>query len=232
MLPFLASAQQYSGMSGLIHTPSADMDNEGDVRIGGHLMNKEFKTKVLPPYTENYSFDAYLSITPFKWVEVGFAMTFMKEYYSANGTEPAKKIPMKDRHCSIKLRPLGEGKYYPAIAIGMQDCGTNGNKDVQGYFSNYYIAMTKHINIKKQKLGLTLAYRHYIKDYNHKWNGVVGGITYVPSFARNWRGIVEWTGCDVNFGIDCLLWKHLMLQASLQNGQYPSGGICYKLNLF
>lgn len=30
-----AVAQQYTGMSGLIHVPSADMGEEGEARVGG-----------------------------------------------------------------------------------------------------------------------------------------------------------------------------------------------------
>ena len=71
-----------------------------------------------------------------------------------------------------------------------------------------------------------------MKNYNSKWNGVVGGITYNPSLARSLRVIAEYTGNEVNIGADCLLWKHLLLQATLQNGKYFSGGVCFQTNLF
>lgn len=64
------------------------------------------------------------------------------------------------------------------------------------------------------------------------WNGVVGGITYRPSFARNLRAIAEYTGNEINVGADYLLWKHLFLQATLQDGKYFSGGVCFCVNLF
>ena len=35
-------AQQYTGMSGLIHVPSADIDKAGEIRIGAHFLNKNF----------------------------------------------------------------------------------------------------------------------------------------------------------------------------------------------
>ena len=37
---FPVSAQQYTGMSGLIHVPSADMDDAGAARVGIHFLNK------------------------------------------------------------------------------------------------------------------------------------------------------------------------------------------------
>ena len=35
--------------------------------------------------------------------------------------------------------------------------------------------------------------------------------------------IAEYTGDDVNVGFDWKLWKHLLIQSSLQNGKYFSG---------
>lgn len=36
------SAQLYTGLSGLINIPSAEMNEEGTARIGGYFMNKHF----------------------------------------------------------------------------------------------------------------------------------------------------------------------------------------------
>lgn len=57
------------------------------------------------------------------------------------------------------------------------------------------------------------------------------GITYRPSFARNLRVIAEYTENEINVGADCLLWRHLLLQISLQDGKYFSGGVCFCINL-
>lgn len=37
----LLHAQQYTGMSGLIHVPSGEMDEAGEARVGAHFLNKE-----------------------------------------------------------------------------------------------------------------------------------------------------------------------------------------------
>ena len=92
----------------------------------------------------------------------------------------------------------------------------NDHSNDAKYFMNFYLAATKHIDLKGHELGVHLAYRYYPSEYNKKWQGVVGGITYRPSFAKNLRGIVEYTGNDVNIGVDYYLWKLLFLQASLQ----------------
>lgn len=248
-LTMTAKAQQYTGMTGLIHTPSAEMNKEGTARVGTHFLNKEFTPDAFDFKGKYHTADYYLSITPFSWVEVAYTCTLQKNYRrdgNANIIGNETRYYYQDRYFSIKLRPLKEDKWWPAIAVGTNDpIGTDsdqgtereGEKPTNGdgksqYFANYYIAATKHIEIRQHELGIHVAYRHWKRDYNSKWNGVVGGITYRPSFYKPLRIIAEYTGNEVNVGADCLLWKHLLLQASLQDGKYFSGGVCFQMNLF
>jgi len=236
-----ASAQQYTGMSGLIHVPSAEMDREGDARVGVHFLNREFSPSNFSYHTSTH----YLSITPFKWVEIGYTCTIMKGIKVSGGNITDGGYSHKDRYFSLKIQPIREGRWWPALAIGSNDPYGTKNENVMAekgeaskgdgtstYFSNYYVAATKHFNIRNHVIGVHAAYRKWKRDYNDKWNGMVGGITYNPSFARNLRIITEYTGDDVNIGADCLLWKHLLLQVVLQDGKYFSGGLCFQTNLF
>lgn len=242
-----ASAQLYTGMSGLIHVPSAEMHKEGNARIGMYFLNKEFTPdgKGFAYKGEKYNTtDYYLSITPFWWMEASYTFTLQKTL--AEGRE-RPKFNQKDRYFSLKLSPIQEkkGKWWPSVAVGANDFYGTGDKDkltdeqiARGddgnsqYFCNYYVAMSKHLDVKRHELGVHLAYRHFKRNYNNIWNGVVGGITYRPSFAQNLRAIAEYTGNEINVGADCLLWKHLFLQVVLQDGKYFSGGVCFCVNLF
>ena len=235
LLPSIGSAQQYTGISGLIHVPSADMHHEGDACIGMHNINKQMLPDVGFLYRgEKYNtYDYYLSITPYNWIELSYICT--KRMDMVNG-EPVYK--RKDRNISMKIRPLKEGKYWPAVAIGCNDVGssvasiiTSNNENVQLYFQNYYLATTKHFDLGGNELGVTLAYRYYTRDYNAKWNGIVGGVTFRPSFFPQARAIAEWTGNEFQVGMDALLFQHLLLQASLKDFKYPSVGICFQMNL-
>ena len=230
-------AQQYTGLSGLIHIPTAEMNKTGDACIGAHFLNKYFTPDGGFVY-ENEKYNTlcyYLSITPFSWIELGYTCTLIRKFNAPNTKYHGAKT--KDRYFSVKLNPLKERKWIPAIVIGCNDVSDsfslfNTNDDaVESYFGNYYIAASKHFNIWKGELGTHLAYRYYIRAFNRKWNGVVGGITYRPSFAKNLRAMVEYAGEDINIGVDCLLWKHLFLQASLQDGKHFTGGACFKINL-
>lgn len=233
-----ALAQQYTGMTGLIHTPDAEMDTTGTARIGAHFLNRHFT----PPGTfifdgKKYdTFDAYLSITPFSWVEIGVTFTMFRKLYNLEGQETHNK---KDRYFSVKFLPLREkkGKWWPAVAVGGNDIissdisFSNDPRTGNKYFRNYYVAATKHFDIGRHEVAATLAYRYFTNRYKG-WSGVVGGVTWRPAFARNFRAIAEYAGHDVNIGVDAIFWKHLLVQVSLQNFKYPSGGICYVVNLF
>jgi hypothetical protein len=230
------AAQQYTSMSGLIHVPSADMDPEGSARIGGHFLNREFvPERFFAVFNQGKynTFSHYLSITPFPWLEIGYtsiAFKHRQRYPGETGYTGSVGYYDKDRHISLKLRPVQEAKWWPSIAIGADDpYSTSGAQST--YYSNFYMAATKHFDLKGNSLGIHLAYRKWKQDYNRKWNGTVGGITFRPFFAGNLRVIAEYTGNDVNVGFDWMLFKHILLQSSLQNGTYFTGGLCFYINL-
>lgn len=248
-------AQQYTGMSGLIHVPSADMDKEGDARLGVHFLNREFTPDVLKYGGKKYhTMTHYLSITPFKWLEIGYTCTLLRDAKTRDWVEDNNSVGLyrKDRYFSAKIQFFAEkeGKWWPSFAVGTNDTYEIWNrKDPQllteedtvagkkqtignNFFSNYYFAISKHFTIKEHSLGIHLAYREWQRAKNSKWNGLVGGITYRPSFAKKLRAIAEYTGNEINIGTDCLLWKHLLLQAALQDGKYFSGGVCFQMKLF
>lgn len=242
-----AVAQQYTGMSGLIHVPSADMGEEGEARAGVHFLNREFTPNVQTYKGDKYhTMSYYLSITPFRWMEIAYTCTLLKSTKIVDGVEDKEHpgLHRKDRYFSLKLQPVREkpGKWWPSVAIGVNDLDFRVNwlktqheadvsRVVNSYFSNYYVALSKHFRLKGNVLGVHMAYRHWRWSLNSKWNGPVGGITFSPSFQKNFRLIAEYTGDDVNVGFDWKLWKHLLVQSSLQNGKYFSGGVCFCINL-
>ncbi len=233
LLPLASRAQQYTGLSGLIHVPSAEMNHEGDASLGIHFLNKAMTpdTGFLLLGQKYDTYDYYLSLTPFPWIEFSYVCVKRKSAES----EQLWDYHRKDRSASLKIRPIKEGRYHPAIAIGTNDFGTGIFKkdrtDVQLYFFNYYIAATKHLSFGGNELGVTLAYRHFYRGYNAKWNGLVGGVTFRPAFFPQARAVVEYTGNEFQVGLDALLWRHLRLQASLKDFKYLNFGFSFQINL-
>lgn len=226
------AAQQYTGLSGLLHVPSADMDDEGIARLGAHALNKHFTPAGFKHGGKKYNTsDYYISVTAFPWLELSYAFTLLKmeeRYY--DGTTGKVGYKSKDRNLSFKLRLLKEKDWWPSVAIG-------GN-DIHGtaYLTNYWVAASKHYDLGGHLLGAHAAWRDWHKSRaskgNAKWNGLAGGITYSPPVDHHrLRGIVEYTGHEINIGADYLLLGHVLLQATLQQGRYFSGGLCFQMAL-
>lgn len=237
-----ARSQNFDGMSGLIATPSADMRAPGEFSISSNFLNHNFMPH--PSSGENawtYEGKPYntgnvaLTITMFRWLEVGYTITLFK------ALDPGHEKPAynrKDRHFSVKINPLREGRYWPAIAIGGNDVLKNVKQltgkrtDMIGYFCNYYIVATKHFKPYGQDFSVNLAYRLTRGRYTENWKGIVGGITWRPRWVPDMRVVAEYNNKNINTGVDYLLWKHLFAQAWLTDGRYFSGGLAFRANLF
>ena len=234
LLPQGGKAQQYTGTSGLIHIPSGEMHHEGDAFIGIHFLNKHMMPDVgfLYQGKKYNTFDYYVALAPFSWLELSFVCTERAREMDEQGNITKWS---KDRYASIKIQPLKEGKYYPAVAVGCNDIWTAAyykfDPNIQLYYMNWYIAATKHFNFSDNELGVTLSYRHFLRAYNEKWNGIVGGITFRPAFFPQARLIAEYTGNEFLMGMDMLLWQHLRLQASVKDFKYVNAGLCLQFNL-
>ena len=227
-------AQQYNGMSGLIHIPSAEMGSSGDAHLGVHYVNKELMPDkfVCPDDNGNLkkynSYSYFLNVTPFNWLEVAYTCVLFK-YNQPN----RKGYKAKDRHFCIKVNPLKETKYTPSLAIGADDfLSSNLDPDkIQGYFANYWVSACKHLAIGGHKVAVHIGYRYYQKEWNKKYQGLNGALTYSPAFARNTKAIVEYDGYHVNIGFNALLYRHLLMQASFTDLSNFSVGIAYEINL-
>lgn len=227
------SAQQYLGTPGLIHVPTGEMDTVGVARIGAHYVDQHMIPDGMKLDGEKFnSLTNYLSITPFKWIELGYGYTLWKLHRNQDKTQKTG-FYSKDRYFTVRLCPLREGRYWPSVVVGGNDVwGTGDNgKSRSNYYRNYYVAATKHFDLGGNIIGVHAAYRRWKRDYNEKWNGPVGGLTFQPAFYQKLRLIGEYDGHSINAGIDCLLLRYLLLQASLQQGRYFSGGLCFRIGL-
>ena len=160
----VAKAQMYLGMTGLIHVPSAEMNEAGDARIGVHYIpNEMLSSRLWEYYGKGKLFDSYsyyFSITPFRWMEATYECT-------------AVKTQLGNGSYNVKDRLLYEGKYWPLVVMGAQDVfgSTVYNSDItkgQAFFGNWYVAATKHFMVGGNEIAGTLAYRYYLKEWNKK----------------------------------------------------------------
>lgn len=226
-------AQLYTGMNGLIHVPSAEMDTIETLRFGVHALPKDMMPNHMIFEGEKYnSSNWYISATPLKWVEVGYSFTLMKFRKNLNKNSDEIGFYSKDRYFSLRFRPLCESRYLPSLVVGGNDVlGQRDGDSKSFYFRNFYVAASKHFQCSLGEIGTHLAYRKFTKSYNSRWNGAVGGITFRPSIYSPLRIISEFDGNGVNIGTDCVLFRYVQLQASLIKGRYPSVGGALRIEL-
>lgn len=229
----IAWGQQAMGIEGMIHVPTADMDTVGMARVGFQFVPKEMIPDAMTCDKKKFnSMTNYLSVTPFHWIELGYGYTLWKLHKNRN---PKRETGFytKDRYFSVKLQLLKEKSWWPSVAIGGNDVWGSRDDGESGssYYRNYFVAVSKHVDLSGHLIGGHLTYRNWYRDYNHKWNGVVGGITYQPAFYRPLRAIVEWDGNAVNVGADCRVYKYFLIQCGLQDCQHFTAGLCLCVNL-
>lgn len=224
-------AQQYDGMTGLVHTPTAEMSPELNLRLGGHFLQRgmtpwRFQRNGKPYETYSY----YIGFTPLSWIEVAYTEVLFK---TQKPNSERVGYFQKDRHFSFKVRPFKEGKYWPAVAIGTMDplhqewSGERGSQN----FACYYVAFTKHIDAHIGEFGLHGTLRKYKgSTKNSQWDGPVGGLTFRPACYKDIRLIAEYNGDQFILGTDVKLFRLLKAQASYMDG-YISAGLCLNLQL-
>lgn len=200
-------------------------------------MNKE----LTPPTWYYHTYNYFLNVTIFPWMEVAYTCTLFKAEALGLGPYGYTGFTNQDRYFSLRLRALKEGqfwKYMPAVVVGTSDPytesgGENGqisSTEGNGYFCRFYIAATKHIPVGKEEIGVHLSYL-YNNRKEYKLNGVAAGITYNPSFHPQLRLIAEYDSKDFALGATYLLFNRLHIQMEMQKMKYFTGGLTYKIHL-
>lgn len=140
--------------------PSADMQRDKTFLCGFSYLQVAATPKHWNYDTWNY----YINITLFPWLEVGYTCTLHKIGLPQYGY--SYKFRNQDRQFSARLRVWKEGwwkEWTPQIVVGANDPSTNDvlgdpNKDDYGFtgtssvgnghWNRYYIVATKHFGVK------------------------------------------------------------------------------------
>ena len=153
--------QQATGINGLIHVPTADMDTVGLARVGAQFIPMEMVPDNFKLDGDKYNTASnYLSITPFKWIEIGYGYTLMKVHKNKN---PKRQTGFytKDRYFSAKLQLLHEKEWWPSLAVGGNDVwgSREEGESFSNFYRNFFATASKHIDYCGHLIGAHVAYR-------------------------------------------------------------------------
>lgn len=228
------SAQLTYGTTGLLHAPSAEMQRDKTVMVGANFLNQE----LTPPHWYYNTWNYYLNITFFPWLEVAYTCTLVTA--ESLGLKPYgySGFTNQDRYFSVRLRALKEGQFWkhtPAVVFGCSDPFTSSGSVLNtvagnGYFSRFFVAATKHIRLGKEEVGVHLSYL-YNRRKDYHLNGIAAGLTYSPTFAPDLNVVAEWDSKDFALGLTYLLFDRLHFQVEMQQMKYFTGGLAYKIHL-
>ena len=163
----MAHAQFTYGTTGLLNMPTADMQRDKTFMVGGGFLEKH----ATPARWTYDTFNYYLNVTIFPWLEVAYICTLHKavENDPAYGTgfwvpSTYGRFVNQDRNFAVRLRLWKEGwwkLWTPQIVLGANDAlnnsWTEGSKiemssaRMNGFYSRYYLALTKHLPLKKYR---------------------------------------------------------------------------------
>lgn len=230
-------------MTGLLHMPNAEMQQDGTFMLGGNFLNKHN----LP--SNNWwgynTYNYFINFTLLDRIEVAYICTLVQG--KKNGYHWPEftygKFVNQDRHFSAKLQVVKESEwwqYMPSIVLGVNDPTTGGTHDYtesavsgngNGFFNRWYIATSKHFNFFYGKVGVHMAYL-YNRRTDYPLNGPAFGINFRPNIHKNLNIIAEYDAKTINVGATYSLWAdHFNFLFELQEGKYISAGLVYKVNL-
>lgn len=241
-----ASAQFTYGTTGLLNMPTAEMQKDKTFMFGGGFLEKHATPARWFYNTYNY----YLNITFFPWLEVAYTCTlhkalendpFLSDGYWVPSTYG--KFVNQDRSFHVRIRVWKEGwwkPWTPQIVIGGNDIGSDTwkggaisydyERKGNGFLNRYYIAMTKHFYWYGD-WGVHSAYVYNNRKY-FKLNGPCLGVNYHPYFHTHLNLMAEFDSKSVNIGMSYSIWKdHINIIGELNRCKYPSVGVFFKVHL-
>lgn len=118
-LPPSRPSQNLYGMTGLIDTPSAEMQPDAQISLTGAYFGGFYRNTV--------------SFQIFPFLEGAFRYSVLEDFFPEGTT----RTSLYDRSFDLKLRLVEEGRLWPSVAVGFQDLlGT-------GVYGGEYVVATK-----------------------------------------------------------------------------------------
>lgn len=195
-LSFSAKAQYTYGTTGLLNMPTADMQRDKTFLFGGGFLEKHTSAARWFYNTWNY----YINITIFPWMEVSYNMELHKAVEKDLGTHTTGawvpntygKFVNQDRQFSVRFRIWKEGwwkPWTPQVVIGSDDISSHSWGDTENRFAiedmtgnsfnnRYYLGVTKHFEFANiGSLGSHLSYL-YNRRSDYPLNGIAVGVNF------------------------------------------------------
>lgn len=245
---FASRGQFWEGNKGLLHSPTADLFEDGTIAITNSVLNKHS----ISSWYWGYNTLSYgISISLWSRLEIGYVCVLID-----GSKNPIMKdntyygiMHNQDRHFNAKVLLIKEGdfglKWMPAIALGVSDpisgatSADYSSPDVSGegngFFNRHYAVATKHFSTSIGTLGTHLGYQ-YNKRTDFPMNGPCAAIDWEPVWLNkpnfSLKAIAEYDSRSFNIGFIATIWQdRFEAMFELMALKWVNFGIRYKLHL-
>lgn len=208
-----SAAQSLTGTSALIRTPTATFARDGVAHISSGFIHRDFS----PVERGNHNvITTSAALTFLPGVELGFRFNRKLGVVDALG----------DRMLIARLRLSREGRYRPALAVGLHDF-VRSSKSVTTKFHAFYLVGSKSVNLPEAWPLLAIEFHAgYATDVldaqSYELVGLFGGVSVAPaSFTET---LIEFDGDYVNLGQRVRVLKYLELLIAVQDFRQVVGG--------
>lgn len=242
----ISRGQFWDSSTGLLQSPSAEMNKSGTFMITNNFMNKHSLDSQWGYHTFGYGFN----ITFLKRIEIGYVCTIFDGKRHPNPSERDLMMFNQDRHFVAKVLLLQEEEFglnwMPAVAIGISDpvTGSGGGEYIgsditgsvgNGFFNRYYVVATKHFYTRIGRIGAHLGYQ-YNRRKEMPMNGPCAAIDWMPIWLSNSfvtaKVVAEYDSRTFNVGVIASIWEdHLDVMLELMSLRWVNAGIRFKFVL-
>lgn len=213
----LIRAQPTAGITGMLNTPTARMQPDGTLIIGGAWLPAAIMPDKLKFNTGNY----YVNLTFLPFLEVSYRCTLLKM--------PDGGYHNQDRSIALKGRLLRERRLLPSVVAGGNDIYSSARKGNR-YFRTYYTVAGKHFICGKTHIHTSLGYGFETSE-SDQLTGVFGGISLSPGIAPSLECMAEFDSKAFNAGASLTLFNHLKIVAFAYDLRHLAGSLMYKICL-
>ncbi len=231
--------------SGLLQTPSADMNQDGTFMITNNFLNKHSISERGWGY---HTFGYGVNMNLWSRLEIGYVLTIFDGKRKPNPSARDLIMFNQDRHFTAKVLFLREGDFgwnwMPALAVGVSDPTTGSSGDYidqavagdgNGFFNRNYIVATKHFATRIGTVGAHLGYQ-FNQRTDFPMNGPCAAIDWVPKWldtrAVSVKAIAEYNAYSFNIGFIASFWDdRIEAMFDLMSCKWINFGVRYKLRL-
>lgn len=219
-----SQSQALTGTTGYFNIPSGEIHEDKTMFFGTNRLHRNYKEWGSPDH-HAMNFFVTASYFPFAEISIRFTRIIGLEDYSST---------VGDRMASARLQAVREGRYRPAIVIGVQNFFTTLSSGEASHFNSTYLAATKNFQFSSviSNLGITAGYgTDILVSANYQFLGLFGGVKITPQHLDFMELMFEYDGDKWNAGTRITILRHIVILAGMEGLDVFSGGVSFRFKL-